>query len=133
MTDTAPLWQRRFRAPIVGFPTWSRHAPDRLLYVSSESGIYQLHSWDRATGERRQITTERVGLVSGYVSADGEWVIWHRDTTGDESGTWVIAPFSGGDAEPSPRGCPRAGTMASRPAGGARRRRSPAATASGST
>jgi dipeptidyl aminopeptidase/acylaminoacyl peptidase len=107
VTDPAPLWQRRFRAPIVGFPTWSRHAPDRLVYVSSESGIYQLHSWDRATGARRQITTEPVGLVSGYVSADGEWVVWHRDTTGDESGTWVVAPFAGGEAEPLAEGLPR--------------------------
>jgi dipeptidyl aminopeptidase/acylaminoacyl peptidase len=99
-TPTPPLWQRRFRAPIVVFPTWSRHAPDRLVYASSESGIYQLHSWDVATGERRQITHEPVGLVSGNVSDDGEWVLWHRDTTGDESGTWMIAPFSGGEGEP---------------------------------
>jgi len=107
MTDLAPLWQRRFRAPIVGFPTWSRHAPNRLVYASSESGIYQLHSWDVATGERRQITKEPVGLVSGNVSDDGEWVLWHRDTTGDESGTWMVAPFSGGDAEPLAEGLPR--------------------------
>lgn len=106
MTGPAPIWQRRFRAPVLGFPTWSRHAPDRLVYVSSESGIYQLHSWDLATGERRQITREPVGLVSGHVSADGEWVIWHRDTTGDESGTWVAAPFSGGAPEPLADGLP---------------------------
>jgi dipeptidyl aminopeptidase/acylaminoacyl peptidase len=101
-----PLWQRRFRAPIVGMPTWSRHAPDRLVYVSSESGIYQLHSWDLASGQRRQITFEPVGLVAGNVSADGEWVLWHRDTTGDESGTWMAAPFSGGAAEPLAEGLP---------------------------
>ncbi|TAJ99212.1 MAG: S9 family peptidase [Chloroflexota bacterium] len=108
MTDLAPLWQRRFRAPIVGFPTWSRHAPDRLVYASSESGIYQLHSWDVRTGERHQITNEPVGLVSGNISADGEWVLWHRDTTGDESGTWMVAPFSGGEGEPLAEGLPRA-------------------------
>ncbi|MBY0395477.1 MAG: S9 family peptidase, partial [Thermoleophilia bacterium] len=107
MTDPTPLWQRRYRAPIIGFPTWSRHAPDRLVYVSSESDIYQLHSWDLATGARRQITREPVGLVSGHVSADGEWVLWHRDTTGDESGTWMAAPFSGGDPEPLAEGLPR--------------------------
>ena len=106
MTDPTPLWQRRYHAPIVGFPTWSRHAPDRLVYVSSESGVYQLHSWDVASGERRQITNEPVGLVSGEVSADGEWVLWHRDTTGDESGTWMAAPFSGGAPEPFAEGLP---------------------------
>src|SRR5262245_14325355 len=98
--EPGPLWQRRFRAPIVGFPTWSRHAPDRLVYASSESGVYQLHAWDRATGERRQITNEPVGLISGEVTPDGEWVVWHRDTTGDEPGVWVAAPFAGGTAEP---------------------------------
>lgn len=107
MLDSTPLWQRRYRAPIIGFPTWSRHAPDRLVYASSESGIYQIHSWDLATGERRQITREPVGLVSGHVSADGEWVLWHRDTTGDESGTWMAAPFRGGDPEPLAEGLPR--------------------------
>ncbi|MEA2675070.1 MAG: hypothetical protein QOI92_2262 [Chloroflexota bacterium] len=104
--DTDPLWQRRFRAPIVGFPTWSRHAPDRLVYASSESGIYQLHAWDRATGERRQITSEPVGLIAGEVTPDGEWVVWHRDTTGDESGVWVAAPFAGGPSEPFVEGLP---------------------------
>ncbi len=106
MADSMPLWQRRYRAPVLGFPTWSRHAPDRLVYVSSESGIYQLHSWDLATGERRQITNEPVGLVSGHVSADGAWVLWHRDTTGDESGAWMAAPFSGGTPEPLAEGLP---------------------------
>ncbi|MEO5919402.1 MAG: S9 family peptidase, partial [Candidatus Limnocylindrales bacterium] len=106
MTTPTPLWQRRFLAPIIGFPTWSRHAPDRIVYVSSESGIYQLHSWDRASGERRQITSEPVGLVDGEVSADGEWVLWHRDTTGSEAGEWVTAPFSGGTAEPLADGFP---------------------------
>jgi dipeptidyl aminopeptidase/acylaminoacyl peptidase len=101
-----PLWQRRFRAPIVGFPTWSVHAPDRLVYTSSESGVYQLHAWDRATGERRQITNEPVGLISGGVTPDGEWVVWHRDTTGSESGVWVAAPFTGGAAEPLLDGLP---------------------------
>jgi dipeptidyl aminopeptidase/acylaminoacyl peptidase len=101
-----PLWQQRFRAPIVGFPTWSRHAPERLLYASSESGVYQLHAWDRATGERRRITNEPVGLISGEVTPDGEWVVWHRDTTGDESGVWVAAPFTGGAAEPLVEGLP---------------------------
>ncbi|HKB27998.1 MAG TPA: prolyl oligopeptidase family serine peptidase, partial [Candidatus Limnocylindrales bacterium] len=51
-------------------------------------------------------TNEPVGLVFGDVSADGDWVVWHRDTTGDESGTFVTAPFGGGDAEPLLEGLP---------------------------
>ena len=107
--DPEPLWQRRFRAPIVGFPHWSRHAPDRLIYASSESGVYQLHAWDLATGRKRQVTSEPVGLISGEITPDGEWVIWHRDLTGDESGVWVATPFAdgtGGTAEPLIEGLP---------------------------
>ncbi|HJW21899.1 MAG TPA: prolyl oligopeptidase family serine peptidase [Candidatus Limnocylindrales bacterium] len=106
MTADLPLWQRRFRAPVVGFPAWSRHAPDRLAFVSSESGVYQLHAWDVASGERRQVSSEPVGLISGGISADGQWLVWHRDTTGDESGTFVTAPFAGGPAEPLLQGVP---------------------------
>ena len=106
VSDAQPLWKRRFRAPIVGFPTWAVDAPDRLVYASSESGVYQLHAWDRVTGERRQITNEPVGLISGEITPDGEWVVWHRDTTGDESGVWVAAPFAGGAAEPFVEGLP---------------------------
>jgi len=91
-----PLWQRRFRAPIVGFPDWSKDVPDHLIYASSESGVYQLHAWDRASGAKRRVTSEPVGLISGEVSPDGEWVVWHRDMTGDESGMWVATPFAGG-------------------------------------
>jgi hypothetical protein len=128
--DPEPLWQRRFRAPIVGFPTWSVHAPDRLLYTSSESGVYQLHSWDRATGEKRQITNEPVGLISGEITPDGEWVVWHRDLTGDESGVWVAAPFTGGPAEPFIDGLPEGWNGGLRSARSGPWRRSATATAS---
>ena len=99
MIDT-PLWKRRYRTPTVGFPTWSRHAPDRLVYVSTESGVYQVHSWDLATGTRRQVSTESVGVVHGDVTGDGDWVVWNQDTTGNEAGRLVAAPFSGGAPEP---------------------------------
>jgi dienelactone hydrolase len=107
--DPEPLWQRRFRAPVIGFPHWSAAAPDRLIYASSESGIYQLHAWNLATGERRQVTSEPVGLISGEVTPDGAWVVWHRDVTGNESGVWVATPFDGGtgaSAEPLIDGLP---------------------------
>jgi len=103
---TIPLWEQRFRAPIVGFPTWAPGAPHRVVYATSESGAYQLHVLDLATGERRQITHEPVGVIGGDLSHDGEWVVWHRDLTGDESGTFVAAPFFGGAAEPLVEGLP---------------------------
>src|SRR5258708_37042654 len=94
VTDGGPLWQRRYRAPIVGFPTWSRSAPDRLGYVSAESGVYQLPSPDVRTPQRHQVTNEPGGLVYGDISSPSDWGVWHRDTTRDEPATVVTAPVS---------------------------------------
>src|SRR5439155_18985108 len=108
VTDDSPrpAWEQRFRAPTILFPTWSRHQPDRLVYASTESGRSQLHSWDLATGTRRRITDESVGVLGGHVSADGSRVVWLSDLTGDEAGRFVGAPFesglpvSGAEADP---------------------------------
>jgi dipeptidyl aminopeptidase/acylaminoacyl peptidase len=102
-----PAWERRFRAPILSFPTWAHDAPDRLVLASTESGSYQLHAWDRATGERHQVTRDPVGVLEGRPTRDGSGVIWFRDETGAESGTWVVEPFDGsGEARPLIDGLP---------------------------
>jgi dipeptidyl aminopeptidase/acylaminoacyl peptidase len=95
-----PDWEQRFRVPTILFPSWSRHAPDRLVYASTESGRSQLHSWDRVRGPRTQITDEAVGVLGGHVTPDGGRVVWLSDVSGNESGRWVAAPFDGGAAEP---------------------------------
>lgn len=96
-----PPWERRFRAPILSFPAWAADAPDRMVLASTESGSYQLHAWNRVTGERRQVTHDRVGVLEGRPTRDGTGVIWFRDETGAETGTFVIAPFDE-DAAPEP-------------------------------
>ena len=88
-----PTWERRFRAPLLAFPSWATDAPDRLVMASTESGSYQLHTWDRATGVRRQVTEDPVGILEGRPTRDGSGVIWFHDATGAESGSYVIAPF----------------------------------------
>ncbi len=100
MTDTPP-WERRFRAPILSFPSWAADAPDRMILASTESGSYQLHTWDRATGERRQVTRDAVGVLEGRPTRDGTGVIWFQDETGAERGTFVVAPFDE-DTAPEP-------------------------------
>ena len=92
-TMSEPTWERRFRAPLLAFPVWATDAPDRLVMASTESGSYQLHTWDRATGERRQVTEDPVGVLEGRPTRDGTGVIWFHDATGAESGSYVIAPF----------------------------------------
>ena len=95
-----PAWERRYRAPAPSFPTWSRTAPGRLVYVSNESGSYQVYSFDLATGVRRRLSDAPLGVVDAMPSADGALSVWFDDQTGDESGRWVAAPIAGGDVQP---------------------------------
>ena len=88
-----PTWERRFRSPILSFPSWAPGAPERMVIASTESGSYQLHAWDRTTGARRQVTHDPVGVLAGRPTPDGTGVVWFHDATGAESGAWVVAPF----------------------------------------
>ncbi len=103
-------WEQRFRAASVGFPHWARHAPDRLVLSSNESGAWQVYAWDRATGLRRQVTDDAIGVLGGAATPDGSGVVWFHDVTGDEVGHWLVAPFQGGDPRPLVPGVPDAWT-----------------------
>ncbi|WP_103502642.1 MULTISPECIES: prolyl oligopeptidase family serine peptidase [unclassified Streptomyces] len=96
-----PDWEKRFRAPRTGLPQWAEDAPDRSLFVSNATGIFELYTWDRATGDQRQATNRPNGTTDGALTPDGTSVWWFRDTDGDEFGVWVRQPFEGGDAEPA--------------------------------
>jgi dienelactone hydrolase len=107
MSNTS-RWERRFRSPILSFPAWAAEAPDRIVLASTESGSYQLHAWDRATGSRRQVTHDPVGVTEGRPTRDGTGVVWFRDETGAETGSFVVAPFDEAvPAEPLLEGVPR--------------------------
>nr|WP_318208040.1 prolyl oligopeptidase family serine peptidase [Streptomyces sp. SJL17-1] len=101
LTDQAPAWQRRFRAPRVSLPEWAEEAPDRSLFVSNATGTYELYAWDRASGKQRQVTDRPNGTTDGTLSPDGAWIWWFADTDGDEFGVWMRQPFAGGADEPA--------------------------------
>jgi len=96
--SSMPTWERRYRAPSIAFPDFSPDAPDRCVYAGTESGVWQVHAWDRAGGLRRQVTSHRVGVVDGTPTLDGAGVLFWQDETGDESGQWYVEPFEGGGA-----------------------------------
>ena len=106
MKRALPHWEQRLRAPVASMPDWSPRAPDRIVYESTESGVWQVHCWDMSSGARRQVTDHPVGVVTGSISIDGADVLWWQDETGDESGRWYAAPFAGGDARPFLDGIP---------------------------
>ena len=95
--QTVAPWERRFRAPISFLPTWSPQASDRCVYASNEAGVWQVFTWDVATGERRQVTSEPVGVTDGTPSLDGSEVWWFSDDSGDEAGRWLAQPYDGGE------------------------------------
>jgi dipeptidyl aminopeptidase/acylaminoacyl peptidase len=101
-------WEQRFRAASVTFPHWARHAPERLVHSSNESGAWQVYAWDRSTGSRRQVTDDPIGVLGGAATPDGAGVVWFHDVTGDEVGHWRVAPFDGGDPQPLVPGVPDA-------------------------
>lgn len=89
-------WRRRFRAATVTMPDWARDAPGRLLYGSNQSGRFELHAWDRASGSRRQVTDRPEGTTRGALDPTGAWIWWFDDVRGNETGTWRVEPFDGG-------------------------------------
>jgi dipeptidyl aminopeptidase/acylaminoacyl peptidase len=101
-----PAWEQRFRAPVSFLPEWSPAAPRTAVYVSNESGVWQVHTLDTETGSRRQVTDHRVGLVDAAPTLDGDGILWFQDETGDESGRWLMQPFHGGDSTPFLEGIP---------------------------
>ncbi len=106
MSEHTPAWEQRHRAPVASMPDWSPNAPDHVAYESTESGVWQVHAWDVATGTRRQVTDHPVGVITGSLSADGTDVLWWQDETGDESGRWFAQPFEGGEVRPFLEGVP---------------------------
>jgi dipeptidyl aminopeptidase/acylaminoacyl peptidase len=105
MTDM-PVWERRFRAPKMSLPHWSRSAPDRTVFASNESGVWQVHAWDVASGERRKISDHPVGVTQGTASLDGAEVVFWQEDTGDETGRWLAQAFEGEAPEPFFEGVP---------------------------
>ncbi|WP_376700115.1 S9 family peptidase [Actinoalloteichus hoggarensis] len=88
-------WRARFTSARNSTPDWARLAPDRNLYVSNISGVWEVYAWDRATDTHRQVTDRPNGTSHATLSPDGETIWWFADTDGDEFGQWMVEPFGG--------------------------------------
>ncbi|MGH3930784.1 MAG: prolyl oligopeptidase family serine peptidase [Pseudonocardiaceae bacterium] len=96
-------WRARFTAPRVSLPQWARDAPDRCLYTSNASGVWETYTWDRATDIHRQVTDRPQGTHIATLTPDGEHVWWFADSDSDEFGIWVSEPFAGRPAGEAPQ------------------------------
>lgn len=94
-------WKARFRAARISLPHWARDAPQHSVYRSNVTGTWEIYTWDRETGEQRQVTDRPNGTWMGGVDPTGTWVWWFADTDGDEFGIWRRVPFAGGDSVPA--------------------------------
>ncbi|AUG78308.1 Putative acylaminoacyl-peptidase [Kitasatospora sp. MMS16-BH015] len=106
--STVPGWEQRFRAPRVGLPGWAEDAPEKSLYVSNLTGVYEVYAWDRGTDTHRRATDRAHGTTEAELSPDGEWIWWFDDRDGDELGVWRRQPFAGGADEEAVPGVPAA-------------------------
>ncbi|WP_353650195.1 prolyl oligopeptidase family serine peptidase [Nakamurella sp. A5-74] len=98
-------WRARYSAPRIGLPSPSRDDEQRAIYLSNESGTFELYCWDLNSDKRLQVTDRPDGTINGTLSANGMGVWWFDDTSGDEFGSWKAQPFgsspgSGDDAIP---------------------------------
>jgi dipeptidyl aminopeptidase/acylaminoacyl peptidase len=98
--SASPDWQRRFRAARVSLPSWAEQAPQRSCYATNASGVWQLVSWDVATGAAVTLTDKPTGVRGGVPTTDGSGVVWFDDDAGDEVGGYVVTPFAGGPSVP---------------------------------
>jgi dienelactone hydrolase len=97
--DALPRWEARYRAASVSLPEWARDAPDRCVYTSNASGVWEVYTWDRATDEHRRVTDRPNGTTDATLDPAGKYVWWFADTDGDEYGVWKRQPFGGDHTE----------------------------------
>jgi len=109
LSPNAP-WKQRYRAAKIQWVRIANLRPERGLVCSDLDGIMQLYAWDVPSGELRLLTQHPVGVGSGMLSSDGEWVYYLHDDGGNELGHIVRVPFLGGQPqditpEMPPYGC----------------------------
>ena len=100
-SSDVPVWEQRFRAARVSLPDWALDAPHRCLYLSNETGTFELYAWDRSSDDSRQVTKRPNGTSDGVLDPSGQEIWWFADTDGDEYGVWMRQPFAGGPDEPA--------------------------------
>ena len=66
---------------------------------SNHEGIGQIYAWDLATGSLEVKTDSPAGKGGGVLSADGKWVLYHKDSEGpgSEIGHYVKVAWDGGE------------------------------------
>src|SRR5215208_1771441 len=93
------VWQERFRVRKVVWTQIAKANPGRGLAASDRPGRMELHAWEVASGELRQVTDRPAGTLFGLIAPDGRHVYYLDDVAGNEAGHFVRVPWEGGKGE----------------------------------
>lgn len=100
-------WRGRFTAVRMSLPQPARDDPNHAVYVSNESGTFELVTWDATSRAGAQATSRADGTATGVLSADGKSLWWFDDAQGDEFGIWRHQAFGSGPGDtPAPEALP---------------------------
>ncbi len=92
----------RFRAPSRTLPVTARENPEHAIFLSNESGTFNVHAWNRVNDRRWQMTDAPLGTSLCGISPDGQTVWTFQDAAGSEFGNWCVARFpQSGDETPT--------------------------------
>jgi acetyl esterase/lipase len=64
------------------------------VYTSNASGTWEVRTWDRDSGEHRQVTDRPNGTTEAVIDPAGEYIWWFSDSDGDEFGVWRRQRFT---------------------------------------
>ena len=82
--------------------------PIAIVFESTQSGVWQVHCWDRASGTKRQVTDHPVGVIDRRAHARRDAASCSgRTRPAARQGRWFVEPFEGGEARPFLQGIPQ--------------------------
>ena len=93
---TEPRWKQRYRAPSLTLPRWAPDDPEHLVYVSNQSGSWQVHAWDRAAGHHRQVSDHPTGVGAGATAFQFRSDFAPLLTSGSSSADDLLHPVGAG-------------------------------------
>lgn len=96
-TAGVATWEARFRAPRTLWVRVAEDRPERGIACTNRTGVYQIHRWLVGAPIGEALSSFPTGKTDAWLSPDGEHVVWHADTAGNELGHWVAMPWAGGE------------------------------------
>ncbi len=81
------LWKRRYYVRNVRFMQLARNDPSRGMVLSGDTaGETQVYSWQRPSGQLRQVTHRPGGVLEAWLDSSGRFAYYLEDESGNELG-----------------------------------------------